>query len=245
MDTKFQMARKEEERQSMLLAGGRTGASSPESEARDTRSQGTGNAQREAGTTPKAPAQKGKVSADSEGADTGTTRPARRRSHNKNRKPDGRAKRPDGRPRRSSKELGIEWIGSYCPDDHPHHMVGGTLVDAGTLFRCARCHQFKWMPNRLEEAKKMGELMRTKGSSDGYLTYLNYKPVAKVLLAKMQYLQRERNNYNEMEFIELVVTVMEDKNYGIGESDSNSGEATPVKLSPVAETVTNWNRRYK
>jgi len=157
------------------------------------------------------------VSAEVEIPDGDTDRKSKRRRHkadDKSRQSDTGAKGKDRTPRRSATELGIEWIGDFCPDGNPHVLIDIHRLDGGGLFKCSRCKKHLWLPMVLNEAAILDSLIDMYGARAGYGKYLDKHREAKVLVAKLQDLwyARQRITDNE-EFMMLVITVMEDKEY--------------------------------
>ena len=136
------------------------------------------------------------------------------RLHDKDRKSDRGAERADKAPRRSSAELGVTWIGDYCPDGQPHFLIGRHNFDGGVILNCLNCGKNLWLPIHVGEAAKLDTLIDHYGATRGYQMYLDKHREAKCMVAKMQDLQRakERMENNE-EFVKLVISIMEDKEY--------------------------------
>lgn len=157
------------------------------------------------------------VSAEAQRADGDTARKSksrRYRKNDKNRQPDTRAKGKDRTPRRSASELGIEWIGSLCPDGQPHFLVSKHTFDGGSLFKCNNCHKSIWLPTYIKDATELEFLIKYQGTQDGYCKFLDKNRSAKVVVAKLQELWYARQKITDNdEFMNLVIKVMEEKDY--------------------------------
>jgi len=138
----------------------------------------------------------------------------RHKRNDKDRKSNRRLKRKNSAARRSAKELGIVWIGSFCPDGHPHYLVGKHNLDGGSLFKCKYCHKYVWLPSLINEAAKLGEAVTRYGAQAGYCVYLDEHQAAKVMIAKLQEIWHARQEVtDDGEMLELVTKIMEDKEY--------------------------------
>jgi len=157
------------------------------------------------------------VGAEAERSDARQRSTAGREGHegsDKDRQPNRGAKGADRVPRRSAKELGIEWIGSYCQDSSPHYLIGIHKLDGGSLFKCKYCKRHIWLPYLIEDASKFGASIDYLGAEDAYHKLLDQHPEARMLVAKLQDLWYARQRITDMdEFMMLVISVMEDKEY--------------------------------
>ena len=150
-----------------------------------------------------------------------TVRPKRGRpkTDNKGRKPNTGAKGEDRTPRRSAQELGIEWIGDFCPDGSPHHLIDIHKFDGGGLFKCSNCKKHVWLPYVLRDAAELDGLIDRYGAQTGYCKYLDKNREVKCLVAKLQDLWYARQNITEwgeftwLKLARLVTKTMEDKEY--------------------------------
>ena len=173
----------------------------------------------------------GKISAEAEDLDGGSPRRKGHKRSNKDRQPDRGAEGADRTPRRSASELGlmdekpeqlvrsasdlgIEWIGSHCPDGQPHHLIGIHNLDGGCLFKCTGCKKHQWLPTIMTEAANLDRMIDHFGAEAGYHKFLDKHREAKMMVAKLQNLWYARQRMgDDGEFMKLVVAVMEDKEY--------------------------------
>jgi len=213
MDKTLPMARSEEHRPVLLDAGG-TSISSLTSSTRDKRKKMSTAKQKEKGRKAKAPTPKGKARAKAKDIDGSTTKRRRPSLHDKDRKPDRRVEGADKAPRRCASELGIEWIGSYCPDGQPHYLIGRNNFNGGAILICARCKKSIWLPILINEAAILDSMIDRLGASQGYCKYLDKNREAKMLVAKLQDLWRAKQRMEDnKDFVKLIISVMEDKEY--------------------------------
>jgi hypothetical protein len=211
------MGKSNEPSDTMLLATGGTSISKGTSTGRDKREETTTIKQKEKGRKAKAPTPKGKAGAKVKNLDgSPTIRPESKghRRYDKDRQPDRGAEGKDSTLRRSAAELGISWIGSYCPDGQPHFLIGRHNFDEGVILNCRGCGKNLWLPTGMSEATKLDHLLDHYGANKGYQLYLDKHREAKCLVAKLQDLwyAKERMEDNE-EFMKLIISVMEDKEY--------------------------------
>jgi hypothetical protein len=159
----------------------------------------------------------GKISPEAQDSDGDSVqRPKRGRykASDKDRKSDTGVKGEDRVPRRSASELGIEWIGDYCPDGRPHYLVDKHTFDGGSLFKCNNCSKHVWLPTYIKDARELELLINLYGANTGYCKFLDKNRNAKIIVAKLQYLWYERRRVsNDDEFRELVLSIMEEKDY--------------------------------
>lgn len=156
------------------------------------------------------------IGAEAQNPDGDTARRPKRGRHkgyDKGRKPDNGAKGEDRALRRSASELGIEWIGSFCPDGQPHFLIGRHSFDGGTIFNCSLCHKNIWLPTYITDAAELDQLIDVYGAQKGYCKFLDKHREAKVMMAKLQDLQRAQQDIKHDEFVLLVIKTMEDKEY--------------------------------
>ncbi|GAH16876.1 unnamed protein product [marine sediment metagenome] len=110
--------------------------------------------------------------------------------------------------------MGIEWIGSYCPDGQPHFFVGRNNFGGGAILICTKCKKSIWLPIVINEAARLDSMIDRSGTTQGYCKYLDMNRDAKMLVAKLQDLWRAKQRMgNNEDFVKLVITVMEDKEY--------------------------------
>ena len=115
---------------------------------------------------------------------------------------------------RSATELGIEWITAFCPNGQPHYLIANHTFDGGSLFKCYNCHKHIWLPTLIRDATELEALIKYIGTQRGYCKFLDKHQAAKVMVAKLQdlwYARRQMTNKDE--FRELVISVMNEKEY--------------------------------
>lgn len=116
--------------------------------------------------------------------------------------------------RRSASELGIEWIGSYCPDKQPHFLISYSVENIGSLFKCRNCLKQIWLPSSIGQSVILETLIGRFGPEKGYRLYLDENPEARMLVAKLQDLWYARRKItNDEQFAKLVISVMDNKEY--------------------------------
>ena len=89
------------------------------------------------------------------GDSTSRTKRGRYSQDDKDRQPDRRVEGADKPARRSSEQLGIQWIGSYCPDKQPHFLISRHVYNIGNIFICRNCKKSIWLPFIIGEAAKL------------------------------------------------------------------------------------------
>ena len=234
MDKEFQMARTEEDiprvgknarvartnrpnRGGVLLASSRARLPVYSPTGRNKRKKAAPTAKETKGGKIKDFASASQISAEVEGANGGTAKRARRGRHRKDDKDwqsDRGIEGADKVHRRSAEELGIEWIGSFCPDNRPHYLIGRHTQSIGTIFICTNCKKSIWLPFIMSEAAKLSGLFGYIGVTKGYRKFLDRYPDARMLLAKMQNLWYARQTItDDKQFEKLVIATMEDKEY--------------------------------
>lgn len=110
--------------------------------------------------------------------------------------------------------MGIEFPGSYCPTGEPHHYADIDYVDGGVVHQCLRCEKYLWLPANYDRAMVLGTLMDKLGKNAGYCKYIDRYRDAKIMIAKMQDLQKARKRIkDDKDFTKLVVSVMGEKDY--------------------------------
>lgn len=138
----------------------------------------------------------------------------RYRKHDKGRKSDNGAKGADSVRRRSAEDMGVVWIGDYCPDNQPHHLVSIHNLDGGSIFKCKHCYQHIWLPSEIKDASRLESLIGYLGAQAGYCKFLNSHRPAKIVVAKLQDLWRAKQmSPNNGEFLLLVLDIMKEDNY--------------------------------
>lgn len=198
----------------MLLAKGGSGVFESTPSRRNKRKETTTIKQKEKGRKAEAPTPKGKVSAKAKNSDGSSPKRGRPKLYDKDRQPDRGAEGADRTPRRSASELAIEWIGSYCPDGQPHFLIGKHNFDGGVILNCRGCGKNLWLPTNPSDAAKLDILIDRYGVTGGYRAYLDKHREAKCLVAKLQDLwYAEQRMEDNGEFMKLVISVMEDKEY--------------------------------
>lgn len=214
MGKELSMARSEDTEQSMLLASSGPGVSLLTSSGGDKRKKASSTINKEKGRKAKATSAKSKARAKVEDSDGSASRRKGPRQHDKNRKSNRGAEGTDTTPRRCASELGVEWIGSYCPDGQPHFLIGSRASDGWSMFRCRECGKHLLLPADLRNAVELEHIMKRYGATAGYCKYLDRYRNAKVLIAKMQDLWRAKQQIDDnVQLIGLIVKVMEDKEY--------------------------------
>jgi len=213
-----QSIRRESKPSSMLLARSRSRVSTTASSRGNKRKKTTTANSKGKDREVKDIKTKSKISPETENTDGDTIRKPKRgrpRRDNKDRKPDRRIEGKNSNGRRSASELGIEWIGSYCPDGRPHHLVGIHNLYGGSLFKCSNCSKHVWLPICIRDAAQLDSLIDSYGTTTGYRKYLDTNRDAKVLVAKLQDLWylRQQTDSDDKEFAGVVVKIMEDKEY--------------------------------
>lgn len=123
----------------MLLASGRTRVSRSSSLRRNKRKKTAATTKRTKTRSAKDTPPESSISAEVKDLDGSTSKRKGHRHSNKNRQPDRGAEGEDRTLRRSASELGIEWIGDYCPDGQPHFLIGIHTFDGGNLLKCRHC----------------------------------------------------------------------------------------------------------
>jgi len=213
MDKEISLARKEEERRSVLLPGSGAGEDGKGAVCRDEREEASRNAKGHKGGKIGSAKKKGKGNAKVKGrgrgrkAKSGPTYSfggAIRKFENRN---------PPAR--RSAKELGITWLDSYCEDSPTkgHLLKGTTRIDGGTVYKCSICHRVKWMPDNLDECIKLGNSMKIYGQDEGYQRILDKHPAARRLMAKIQDIYYLRKALTPEQFPIAVAAVIMNKEY--------------------------------
>jgi len=214
MGNELSLACSEAAQQSVLLAGIRTRVSNSPPIHRDKRKKSTTAITRAKRCSTKASPSKSKTGAKSKVSNGSASKRQGSRQHDKNRKQDRGAKGKDKTIGRSSAELGIEWVGSYCPDGSPHFFISNRNIYEGSLFKCQKCSKHKWLPMQFNEAVVLESLMNRHGTATGYCKYLDEHREAKILVSKLQDLWYARKRIsNDKDFLKLVVSIMEDKEY--------------------------------
>ena len=148
------------------------------------------------------------------GDSTSRTKRGRYSQNNKDRQSDRGVEGADKPARRSSEQLGIQWIGSYCPDKQPHFLISRHVYSIGNIFICRNCKKSIWLPFIVNEAAKLDGLIGYLGPTKGYHKILDKFPDVRMMVAKMQDLWYARQKITDDEqFERLVIATMEDKEY--------------------------------
>lgn len=221
MGNELQMARTEDDKpeatSSELLDEGRDGVSSNTSSRRNKRTPSTKSNRKAKRTSAKDSKAKGSPRAKAENSDGDTARKSRRkghRRHDKDWESDSGAEGDDKTDRRSASELGVEWIGSYCPDGQPHQLYGRRILPGWCAYRCGNCKKQILLPVDMREAKEFDGLVDRYGAEKAYLKFLDKHREAKVMTAKLQDLWKARQVItDDEEFVRMIVTIMEDREY--------------------------------
>lgn len=201
----------------MLLARSRSRVSTNSPKRRDKRKKAASANKSTKNRKVKDIKTKGKVSPKTK--DTNGSSPSKSgakgyKRYNKDRKPDRTVEREDNTTRRTASELGIEWIGDYCPDNKPHNLICIYELHGGSLFRCSNCRKYIWLPTFIKDAAKLDSLIDSYGTTTGYCKYLDTNRSAKMLVAKLQDLWYARAKIkDDRKFTKLVVRTMEDSEY--------------------------------
>lgn len=222
MGNSLPMARSKGTKQSrrtkdMLLASGRTRVSSRTSSSRNKRKKTARPDKDPEVRAAEDTTTESQVRAEAEIPDGDTTRRPKSKGHrryDKSGKPNRGVEGKDTTPRRSANELGIEWITAFCPDGQPHYLIANHTFDGGSLFKCYNCHKHIWLPTLIRDATELEALIKYIGTQRGYCKFLDKHQAAKVMVAKLQdlwYARRQMTNKDE--FRELVISVMNEKEY--------------------------------
>lgn len=230
MGEELSMARSEDRKQqsipSMLLAESGTGLPSHAPSGRDKGKKTAAAKSRGKNRSTQNPSTKGKTSTKAKDSDGGTSKQQRPRPNDKDRQSDRGVKGGNHSHWRSATELGIEWVGSYCPNGSPHYFVAAYYIDTGTLFKCHNCYKHKWLPIDFKDATILGQTLERQNKTTAYCKFLDQFRQAKIMIAKLQYLWYAKQQITDSrELINLSVAIMEDKEYdrkeAYGEGNSN------------------------
>lgn len=217
MGNSLSMARSKEARDSRrandkLLDAGGSSIPSHSSIRRNKRKKAASAVRRAKGCKIKDSKKKGKASARAENSDGGSSRRGRHKQDDKDRQSDRGTEGKNTTIRRSASELGIKWIGDFCPNGQPHFLISNYNLNGGSLFKCKHCLQHIWLP--IEGATTLTVMINSSGPQAGYCKFLDKHKEAKIIMAKMQDLWRMKQSLsNDKEFAKLVTSVMEDKEY--------------------------------
>jgi len=216
MGKEFPLARKKEEGQSVLLAIASSGEHITASCSGDERTQGSYPPEFCKGRKAKSTKTKSQSSSKAKRANASSSKKERRRRDNKNRKSNRGDEGEDKPVGRSSQELGIVYPGAYCDESEtfPHHWVEKERVAKGSLFQCKFCHIHLWLPQGLTDVEMLATLINKHGKDEGYCRFLNRRRAAKILVAKMQDLERLENKITDkVEFARIADKILSDKDY--------------------------------
>ncbi len=90
----------------------------------------------------------------------------------------------------------IVWIDSHCDAKptapHAHYWVAAQIVDSGNIFHCKFCGQFQWWPRSFDWAVRMKEYFARYGNDRGYNEFLEFFPVARKTLLRLQSMRHIR-----------------------------------------------------
>jgi len=221
MGNELPLARQASEGYAELLVRISSGVSRAKPSSRDKREKVTTTSrghkvEAATNTTPKS-----KGSIEAKGADV--RRPGRPKGHrrdNKDRKQDRGDEGEDTSTRWSAQLLGITFPGSYCDDTStrlsPHYWIEVDKISVGSMFQCARCYNYLWLPGISSDAEKLGNLMRQFGSNEGYCRFLNHasRRPAKIMLAKLQRLYKLSSDVvDSLQFGKEVDKILSDRRY--------------------------------
>jgi len=216
MGKELSLARSEEEGRSMLLAITSSGKPIAAPCLRDQRTEGDNFAKVSEGGETEDTKTKSKGSSKVKRANASAFKKARRRRDNKNRKSHRGDERAHKHARRSAKELGITFPGSYCDELEtvPHYWNEIEIVSSGLLLRCVFCSDYVWLPMFLPESLRLDSLIKQYGITEGYCRYLDMHREAKVLLAKMRDLRMlETKVDDKRKFAKMADEILSDKEY--------------------------------
>ena len=219
MGKELSLARSEEKGRAVLLVRTSTGEFVEASSTRNKRTQESASNTVSKGEAAKDTKAKSKGSRKVERANASSSKPARRRRDNKDRKSDRGDEGEHKSTGRSAQKLGIVHPGSYCDDAEivPHWWIEVDRVAGGILHQCKFCHKHLWLPLDYLSAERLGSLMKWYGKDEGYCRYLNRHRAAKMLVAKLQDLRRlEAEVADKREFAKLANKVLSDKDYDRG-----------------------------
>lgn len=200
-----------------LLDEGRIGISIHSSSNRNKREETTTINKKAKGSKAKDPSATSKASTKDKAPNLDTAREPKSKGHkrhDKDRKPDTEAEGRDCTRRRCASELGIEWIGDFCPDKQPHHLVATHHLYEGSLFRCTKCYKHVWLPVGYGSARELDAMIGSLGAQKGYCKYLDKHRPAKIMIAKLQDLWLAKQAHpNNGEFLLQVLDIMGDREY--------------------------------
>ncbi len=146
----------------------------------------------------------------------GSSKSARRGRDNQDRESDRGNERADKPARRSAKELGITFPGSYCDvvEAVPHYWTEVDIVNSGSLLQCRFCHKHLWLPMHFPDSGQLGGLIKLYGKDKGYCLYLDRHRAAKMLIAKLQDLRRlEEEVTDKRKFARMADRILSDREY--------------------------------
>ncbi len=210
MGNEISLARKENQRQPVLLVSSGTGICGEESKSGDqgqvSNSNATGNETEKAvNTTPK-----GKGNAKNK-------RGKRRRGCTYSLRESIReAERRNPAGGRTAQELGIRWVEDRCepsPVTKAHYFEDRMNIDSGSIFKCRYCHQVKWLPNTFQEAYLLSYKMKVYGEEKGYQLILDLHPSARRMLSKIQDIHYLRKILPDEQFGIAVAAIILDREF--------------------------------
>ena len=214
MGEELPLARTAKERWTMLLVKAGVRESIEESTSRDTRKKESATTQVSLGAAVKDIEAKSKVSRRAKGPYASSTKSKGHRQDNKNRKSYRGDEGEDSKPRRSASELGITWLDSVCVDGKAHYLIEFDMVDGGSIFRCRYCRKIRLLPLDPTGIARLDTLMKKFGRQNGYCQYLNYHRAAKIMVAKLQELERLSLIVNDkLELARIADKILREKDY--------------------------------
>ena len=108
----------------------------------------------------------------------------------------------------------IAWIGSYCPDGKPHHLIEVEQIESTGIFRCKHCTQYKALPVFTHGAAIFDSMIGYWGVEVAYVKYLNKHQSAKTTLKKIIYLSTlSLEDMGTVEYAKEVDRVMRKKTF--------------------------------
>lgn len=216
MGEELPLARKKKKRQPVLLVRTGTGEFVQASSSRNKRKKKLDAPEACNGEATKDTPPKSKSRRKAKGVDARTTRPEGHGRDNQDRESDRGDEGVDSKPRRTAQELGITYPGSHCDElmTRPHRWKEISKECKGILLKCSKCYRHLWLPSFHYDAEKLGNLMREQGKNEGYCIYLNRHREAKILMAKMQELERlSMEVTDKVEFAKMADRILSMKDY--------------------------------
>ena len=110
--------------------------------------------------------------------------------------------------------MGIVWLDSKCRANGSHYLIEYEKVDKGSIFKCIYCHKIRWLPTNIYDAYKLSRLIERFGCQEGYCHFLNLHRSAKIMVAKLQELERLSGIVKDkLEFARIADRILSEKDY--------------------------------